>query len=237
MRHNNRKADELRPIRFTVGYTEYPAASVLVETGKTRVLCNATIENRVPPHLYEVGGGWVTAEYAMLPAATRTRNKRDISSLRLAPRSAEIQRLIGRALRSVTDLKALDGMTITIDCDVLQADGGTRTASITGGWLALWLACEKLRKEGMFHENPVQEEVAAVSAGIVNGSVLLDLDYNEDSRAEADFNMVLTASGDVIELQGTGEARPFSRQELDKLLDMGTKAVAQICEMRKQYMR
>ncbi len=197
MRSYDRSFDGLRPVKFTVGYCDYPAGSVLIETGKTRVLCNATVEERVPPHLLGTESGWVTAEYSMLPAATQTRNRRDISSMKLSPRSAEIQRLVGRSLRSVTDLNALTGMTITVDCDVLQADGGTRTASITGGWLALWLACEKLRKEGVLKTNPVKEEVAAVSAGIVDGEVLLDLDYSEDSRAEADFNMIMTASGSI----------------------------------------
>lgn len=237
MRYNNRAMDELRPVKFTVGYCDYPAGSVLVETGRTRVLCNASVEDRLPPHLIGGTGGWVTAEYSMLPAATLTRNRRDISSMKLAPRSAEIQRLIGRALRSVTDLGMLSGMTITVDCDVIQADGGTRTASITGGWLALWLACEKLKKDGVFTVNPVREEIAAVSAGIVNGEVLLDLDYSEDSRAEADFNMVMTAEGRIIELQGTGEERPFSRSELNGLLDLGTKGICELCRSRRAYMK
>lgn len=237
MRSYNRKNDEIRPVKFTTGYCDYPAGSVLVETGKTRVLCNASIEERVPPHLLGTTSGWVTAEYSMLPAATQTRNRRDISSMKLAPRSAEIQRLIGRSLRSVTDMEMLSGMTITVDCDVLQADGGTRTASITGGWLALWLACEKLRKDGICTVNPVREEVAAVSAGIVDGEILLDLDYSEDSRAEADFNMIMTSSGRIIELQGTGEERPFSRGELNSLLDLGTKGVAELCRERRTYMK
>ena len=237
MRSYDRSFDGLRPVKFTVGYCDYPAGSVLIETGKTRVLCNATVEERVPPHLLGTESGWVTAEYSMLPAATQTRNRRDISSMKRSPRSAEIQRLVGRSLRSVTDLNALTGMTITVDCDVLQADGGTRTASITGGWLALWLACEKLRKEGVLKTNPVKEEVAAVSAGIVDGEVLLDLDYSEDSRAEADFNMIMTASGRIIELQGTGEERPFSRAELNRLLDLGTAGIAQLCRERRTYMK
>lgn len=236
MRHDNRKPDEARPLRFTTGYVEYPAGSVLVETGKTRVLCNATVELRVPPYLMGTGKGWVTAEYSMLPAATKERTRRDVQNLKLSPRSAEIQRLVGRALRSVTDLTMLDGMTITIDCDVLQADGGTRTASITGGWLALWLACESLRKEGKLAKNPVRSEVAAISAGVIDGEVLLDLDYSEDSRAQADFNMVMTADGDIIELQGTGEERPFTRSELDQMLTMGQKAIAEMCRVRRGYM-
>ncbi len=237
MRSYDRKYDEIRPVKFTVGYCDYPAGSVLIETGKTRVLCNASIEDRVPPHLLGTTSGWVTAEYSMLPAATQTRNRRDISSMKLAPRSAEIQRLVGRSLRSVTDLEMLSGMTVTVDCDVLQADGGTRTASITGGWLALWLAGEKLKKEGICSANPVREEVAAVSAGIVDGQLLLDLDYSEDSNAEADFNMVMTASGRIIELQGTGEERPFSRAELNGLLDLGTRGIADLCRERRAYMK
>lgn len=236
MRFENRCADEARPLHFTVGYCEYPAGSVLIETGKTRVLCNATVEERVPPYLLNTGKGWVTAEYSMLPAATRERTRRDVQNLKLSPRSAEIQRLIGRSLRSVTDLHAIDGLTITVDCDVLQADGGTRTAAITGGYLALWLACQSLQKEGRLTTNPLRAEVAAVSAGVVDGQVLLDLDYSEDSRAEADFNMIMTASGEIIELQGTGEARPFSRDELNRMLTLGERAIADMCRIRRAYM-
>ncbi len=236
MRHDGRRADELRPLRFTTGYCDYPAGSVLVETGKTRVLCNATVEERVPPYMIGTGKGWVTAEYSMLPAATKERTRRDVQSLKLSPRSAEIQRLIGRSLRSVTDLAALDGLTITVDCDVLQADGGTRTASITGGYLALWLACEKLRAQGKLVSNPLKGEVAAISVGVVDGEVLLDLDYSEDSRAEADFNMIMTADGNIVELQGTGEERPFTREELDRMLTVGQKAIAEMCKVRREYM-
>lgn len=171
----------------------------------------------------------------MLPAATKDRYRRDISTLKLSPRSAEIQRLIGRALRSVTDLSLLTDMTITLDCDVLQADGGTRTAAITGAYYALELACAKLRKAGIITRNPLREEVAAVSAGLVNGEILLDLDYSEDSRAQVDFNIVMTSKGKIIELQGTGEERPFSRKEFDSLLDMGSCAIAQICELRREH--
>ena len=236
MRYNGRRADEPRPLRFTVGYCEYPAGSVLVETGKTRVLCNATVEARVPPYMFGSGKGWVTAEYSMLPAATKERTRRDIQNMKLSPRSAEIQRLIGRSLRSVTDLALLDGLTITVDCDVLQADGGTRTASITGGYLALWLACEALRRDGRLPANPLRGEVAAVSAGIVDREILLDLDYSEDSRAEADFNMVMTADGDIVELQGTGEERPFTQAELARMLALGQKGISEICRIRREYM-
>ena len=236
MRYNGRRADEPRPLRFTVGYCEYPAGSVLVETGKTRVLCNATVEARVPPYMFGSGKGWVTAEYSMLPAATKERTRRDIQNMKLSPRSAEIQRLIGRSLRSVTDLALLDGLTITVDCDVLQADGGTRTASITGGYLALWLACEALRRDGRLPANPLRGEVAAVSAGIVDGEILLDLDYSEDSRAEADFNMVMTADGDIVELQGMGEERPFTQAELARMLALGQKGISEICRIRREYM-
>lgn len=235
MRFENRKNDEMRKVKFTTGYCEYPAGSVLIEVGKTRVLCNASVENRIPPHVSEGCGGWITAEYSMLPAATKDRYRRDISTLKLSPRSAEIQRLIGRALRSVTDLSLLTDMTITLDCDVLQADGGTRTAAITGAYYALELACAKLRKAGIITRNPLREEVAAVSAGLVNGEILLDLDYSEDSRAQVDFNIVMTSKGKIIELQGTGEERPFSRKEFDSLLDMGSCAIAQICELRREH--
>lgn len=237
MRSEKRKNDELRPVKFTVGYCDYPAGSVLIETGKTKVLCNASAEERLPPHLVGTESGWLTAEYSMLPGATKERNRRDISNLKLSARSAEIQRLIGRALRSVADLKLIPGLTITVDCDVLQADGGTRTASITGGFLALWLACEKLRASGAIRQNPLREEIAAVSAGIVKGEVLLDLDYSEDRSAQVDFNMVMTASGRIIELQGTGEQHPFSREELDKLLNLGTKAIGELCDIRREYMK
>lgn len=236
MRSYGRKDDELRPVKITVGFSEYADGSALIETGKTRVLCNCTCEERLPPHLIDSGSGWVTAEYAMLPTATHERGVRDIQRLKIAPRSSEIQRLIGRALRSVTDLRLLCGLSMIVDCDVLQADGGTRTASITGGCLALWLACEKLRREGKIAANPVRTMAAAVSAGIFGGRILLDLDYSEDSGGEADFNMVMTENGDIIELQGTGEKRPFSREELDRLLALGAKGIRELCGMQRRYM-
>jgi len=237
MRSYGRKDDELRPVKITVGFLEYPDASVLIETGKTRVLCNCTCEERLPPHPIGSDSGWVTAEYSMLPSATPERGVRDIQKLRISPRSSEIQRLIGRALRSVTDLQTLCGYTMTVDCDVLQADGGTRTASITGGCLALWLACEKLRREGRLVRNPVHTMAAAVSAGIFDGRLVLDLDYVEDSGGDADFNMVMTEKGDVIELQGTGEKRPFSKFELDGLLALGTKGIKELCAEQRKYMK
>ena len=236
-RHDGRAFDELRPTKITTGYCDFPDGSVLIETGRTRVLCNCTAEDRLPPHLIGSDQGWVTAEYSMLPGATNPRGMRDIAKLKLNPRSTEIQRLIGRALRSITDLKALAGFTLTVDCDVLQADGGTRTASITGACLALWLACDKLVREGRLTKNPVKRMAAAVSIGLDGENALLDLDYVEDSGGDADFNVVMTENGDIIELQGTGEKRPFSRPELERLLDLGAKGVRELCARQREYMK
>lgn len=218
MRIDGRKADELREVKLTTGFTKFAEGSCLIEMGNTMVLCNASVEERVPPHVLK--GGWVTAEYSMLPRANRERSKRDISKLKLSPRSAEIQRLIGRSLRSAVDLEALEGYTITIDCDVLQGDGGTRTASVTGGFVALVLACRKLLKAGKISSMPVHSFVSGISAGIVGDEALLDLCYEEDSRAMVDLNCIMTDSGEIIELQGTGEGRPFTMEEQQKLLEL-----------------
>ena len=233
MRADGRGAGELRPVKITRGFVAYPEGSVLIEWGGNKILCCASVEEGVPPFLKGTGKGWITAEYSMLPRSNRTRTPRDIGKLKLSGRSAEIQRLIGRALRSVADLEALGERTITIDCDVLQADGGTRCASITGGFCALALALEGLRAEGLIASIPLREHVAAVSAGIVRGEAVCDLCYEEDSSGEADVNFVLSEGGDIIELQGTGEKRPFTKSELDSLYAMAEKATAELIKIQK----
>ena len=232
MRKDGRKLDELRPVKITTGFTKYAEGSCLIEMGNTMVLCNASVENKVPPHVRE--GGWITAEYSMLPRANRTRGLRDITKLKLAPRSAEIQRLIGRSLRSGVDLQLLGERTVTVDCDVLQGDGGTRTASVTGGFIALALALRKLIEQGELDEMPLRTYVAGISAGIVGGEAMLDLCYEEDSRAMVDLNCVMTAEGRIIELQGTGEGRPFSIEEQARLLELCKKGNTALCAIQKK---
>ena len=229
-----RRNDEMRRVKITTGYTMHAEGSVLIEVGNTRVLCNATVEDKVPPFLAGSGLGWVTAEYAMLPRATNTRSPRDISKLKLNGRSAEIQRLIGRSLRAVLDREVLGERQVIVDCDVIQADGGTRCASITGGYVALWLACRTLVERGIIHRVPLTGQVAAVSVGISDGEPILDLCYEEDSHAQADCNIVRTGTGDFVELQCTGEERPFTKEELTRLLALGRKGTAKLCrEQRK----
>lgn len=233
-RPDQRRNDEMRRVKMITGYTMHAEGSVLIEVGNTRVLCNATVEEKVPPFLVGSGLGWVTAEYAMLPRATNTRSPRDISKLKLNGRSAEIQRLIGRSLRSVLDRETLGERQIIIDCDVIQADGGTRCASITGGYVALWLACRGLVERGALPRIPLTGQVAAVSVGISDGEPILDLCYEEDSKAQADCNIVMTGTGDFVELQCTGEERPFTKEELSRLLALGRKGTAKLCrEQRK----
>ncbi len=222
MRPSGRKAEELRAVRFVRGYTRHAEGSVLVEFGDTKVLCTASVEARVPGFLRDKGRGWVTAEYGMLPRATHTRGEREAARGKQSGRTQEIQRLIGRALRAVIDLPALGEHTIHIDCDVLQADGGTRTAAITGAYVALALASEWMLGEGIVQQSPLLEPVAAVSVGLVDGVALLDLDYGEDSSAQVDMNVVGTKSGGLVEVQGTAEGDPFRREELDALLDLAT---------------
>lgn len=229
-----RRNDEMRKVKMTPGFCPYAEGSVLIEMGKTRVICAATVENTVPPHVQGTGRGWVTAEYAMLPRATHTRNARDIGKLKLSSRSAEIQRLIGRSLRAVTDLQGLGERTIIVDCDVLQADGGTRCASITGGFVALCLALRELQRRGELSAIPLRDTVSAVSAGVVEDEAVLDLCYAEDSRAQVDCNLVMTGSGQLVEIQGTGEERPFSREELLRLLSLGKKGTAKLCREQKK---
>lgn len=233
MRIDNRANDELRKLNIKKDFTKYAEGSVLFCAGNTWVLCNASVEERVPPFLVGTGKGWVTAEYNMLPRATSTRNQRDISKLKLNGRSAEIQRLIGRALRGAVDLKTLGERTITIDCDVLQADGGTRTASISGGFIALKLAVSKLLADGIIESDPITHAVAAVSVGIVDDEPMLDLCYQEDSSAMADVNVIMTDKGGYVEIQGTGEGRDFSKEELDKLLDLAEKGCNELFAAQK----
>jgi ribonuclease PH len=217
-RTDGRRADELRAVRITPGFMPYAEGSALIEIGRTRVVCTATLDERVPPFRRNTGQGWLTAEYSMLPRATQQRTQRETGRGGPSGRTHEIQRLIGRSLRAVTNLSRLGERTVTIDCDVIQADGGTRTASITGAYVALVLACRRLVKENRLQSLPVTGEVAAVSVGIVGGSPLLDLKYDEDSRASVDMNVVCTGDGRFIELQGTAEGEPFSREEMDALL-------------------
>ncbi|MBR2928121.1 MAG: ribonuclease PH [Oscillospiraceae bacterium] len=232
-RVDGRHEDALRPIRITTDFIEFAEGSCLIECGSTKVLCCASVEERVPPHVAE-GCGWVTAEYSMLPRANRQRSRRDIDKLKLSGRSAEIQRLIGRSLRAAVDREKLGPRTITVDCDVLQGDGGTRTASVTGGFIALALACKKLMAEGILTENPVKHYVAGISAGIVGETALLDLCYEEDSRAEVDLNCVMDDNLAIIELQGTGEGRSFTVDEQQTLVQLCRKGLAELIEKEKE---
>ena len=227
-RPSGRAPDELRSIRITRRFTRHAEGSVLIECGDTRVLCTASVEETVPSFLRNTGKGWITAEYGMLPRATHTRNKREAATGKQGGRTLEIQRLIGRALRAVIDLKALGERTITIDCDVLQADGGTRTAAITGGYVALVDAVNALVRKGALRDSPIHGQVAAVSVGIWSGQPVLDLDYAEDSDAETDMNIVMNNGGGFIEVQGTAEGHAFRRNELDELLNLAANGVGQL---------
>ncbi|MBC7932207.1 MAG: ribonuclease PH [Rubrivivax sp.] len=224
-RTDGRRADELREVRITPGFMPYAEGSALIEMGRTRVICTATLEDRVPPFKRNSGQGWLTAEYSMLPRATQQRTQREIGRGGPSGRTHEIQRLIGRSLRAVTNLSRLGERTITLDCVVLQADGGTRTASITGAYVALVLACRRLVRENRLASLPFTGEVAAVSVGIVAGTALLDLKYDEDSRAEVDMNVVCTGDGRFIELQGTAEGEPFTRDQMEQLLALAAGGV------------
>lgn len=218
MRTDGRQWNELRPVKITMNVNKYAEGSVMVEFGETKVLCTASVEERVPPFMKGQGKGWINAEYSMLPRATQTRNQRESARGKLTGRTMEIQRLIGRALRSVVDLQALGERTITLDCDVIQADGGTRTTSITGAFAALAIAVDKLSKTIEFAKYPITDYLASVSVGVIGGNTLLDLNYEEDSRAKVDMNVVMTGTGKFVEVQGTGEEAPFSRTELNELL-------------------
>ncbi|ANQ87122.1 ribonuclease PH [Azoarcus olearius] len=233
MRPSQRQANELRPVRLTRRYTRHAEGSVLVEFGDTRVLCTASVEEAVPPFLKGKGRGWVTAEYGMLPRATHTRSTREAAKGKQTGRTQEIQRLIGRSLRAVVDLAALGERQVVIDCDVLQADGGTRTASITGACVALHDALEGLVAAGKLATNPMTDFVAAISVGIVDGVPVLDLDYTEDSGCDTDMNVVMTGSGGIIEVQGTAEGTPFSRTELNALIDLAEAGIGRLVELQK----
>lgn len=235
-RTDGRRPDELRPIKVTRGYVDFAEGSVLYEAGKTRVLVNASFEDRTPDFLRNTGRGWVTAEYSMLPRATEVRTPREVNRGRPGGRTQEIQRLIGRSLRAICDLDALDEKTIWIDCDVLQADGGTRTASITAAYLALADACTALIADGRLKTSPINEEVAAVSVGLVDGAPYLDLCYEEDSAAEVDMNIVLTGAGQFVEVQGTAEGRPFSYVDLQTLLDLGRKGIDELVLLQRSIL-
>jgi ribonuclease PH len=232
-RVDGRANDELRPASISLGYQAFAEGSALIELGRTRVLCAVSVEEKVPHFLKGEGIGWVTAEYAMLPRSTLTRTPRGVSPERIAGRNQEIQRLIGRSLRAVTDLTALGERTFTVDCDVLQADGGTRTAAITGGYVALFVALHKLRKQGTLASFPLKGAVAATSVGIMGREELLDLCYEEDYRAAADFNVVMTDKGEFVELQGTAEGSPFSKETIDALLALAEKGIKQLFKVQK----
>ena len=233
-RKNNRFADVLRPHRFQLDFTETPLASVLTSSGNTTVLCTASIEEGVPPFLKNSGQGWLTAEYRMLPGATSPRHRRE--TMKLSGRTQEIQRLIGRILRAAIDLKLLGERTITIDTDVLQADAGTRTASITGGYVALAHAIDKLLQQGELVQSPLIESIAAISVGLIEGEAFLDLDYLEDVAAEVDFNVVMNGKLDLIEVQGTAEAGSFSRQQMNLMLDFAEKGITELITAQKQVL-
>jgi ribonuclease PH len=236
-RNDNRAADELRAVRITPDYLPHAEGSALIEMGRTRVICAASVEERVPPFLRGRGQGWVTAEYAMLPRATQQRTARETGRGGPSGRTHEIQRLIGRSLRAVVKTANLGERTVTLDCDVLQADGGTRTASITGAYVAFALACRRLLRSGKISRNPLVGEVAAVSVGIVEGTPLLDLKYDEDSRAEVDMNVICTGDGRFIEVQGTAEGAPFTHEEMNKLLGLANRGIEQLLTFQRAALK
>ena len=236
IRRDGREPDELRPLAFTRDFTEFAAGSVLVEFGRTRVLCTASAEERVPPWMRGSGRGWVTAEYSMLPGSTVERTDREAAKGKQSGRTQEIQRLIGRSLRAVTDLPVLGEVQITVDCDVLQADGGTRTASICGGYLALHDACSRLVARKRIPAHPIIDTCGAISVGVVDALGYLDLDYSEDVRAEVDMNVVMTGAGRFVEVQGTAEGTPFSRTELDELLGLAEHGIRQIFDLQQELL-
>jgi ribonuclease PH len=233
-RASGRQPDDLREVTFVRDYTEMAAGSVLVEFGRTRVLCTASLEGRVPPWLKNSGKGWVTAEYSMLPGSSPERVDREAAKGKQSGRTQEIQRLIGRSLRAATDLRAMPEVQLTIDCDVLQADGGTRTASICGGWIALHDACSRLLADGTLKRHPVLQPVAAISVGMIDGTPMLDLEYSEDVRAETDMNVVMTGDGRFVEVQGTAEGVAFTRAELDALLGLAENGIAEIVAAQQE---
>jgi ribonuclease PH len=233
MRNNGRPNDKIRELRITKNFLKYPEGSVLVEMGDTKVICGVSIEEKVPPFLRNSGKGWLTAEYSMLPRATQSRSMREVVSGRIGGRTHEIQRLIGRALRAVMNLDIIGERTIWIDCDVIQADGGTRTASITGGYVALVEALWAMKKKGMIEKIPLRDSVAAISVGLVNGQIMLDLSYEEDSRAEVDMNFIMTGKGLLIEVQGTAEKTPFTKEHFDTMYQYALKGISEITRQQK----
>jgi ribonuclease PH len=237
MRTNGRGDHELRKIILEPGVSKHAEGSCLARFGDTQVLCTASVEDRVPPHVYGTGAGWVTAEYGMLPRSTHERMAREAARGKQGGRTLEIQRLVGRALRTAVDLRALGSRTVTLDCDVIQADGGTRTAAITGGYVALVAAIRTLQRKKPLAQDPVKRSVAAISVGIVEGRVCLDLDYGEDSTAEVDMNVVATGDGALVEVQGTAEGKPFPRADLDKMLDQALEGIARLIELQAVALR
>jgi ribonuclease PH len=234
MRQGGRKDDEMRPVTITRGYLKYAEGSALIDLGDTKVLCAASVEERVPQFLKDSGQGWITAEYGLLPRSTTTRSSREAVAGRVSGRTAEIQRLIGRSLRGIADLKRLGERTIVIDCDVMQADGGTRAAAVTGGFVALADSIHLLREQGKIKEDPLLDYVAAISVGTVEGRILLDLSYAEDSIAEVDMNVVMTEAGRFVEVQGTGEESPFSREQLDAMLTLAAQGIQDLVRLQRQ---
>jgi ribonuclease PH len=235
-RSDGRKPWSLRPVKITRRYIKHPEGSVLIEMGDTKVICSASVEERVPPFLRNTGKGWITAEYGMLPRSTHTRSSRESSTGRASGRTFEIQRLIGRSLRSIADLTGFGERTIWIDCDVIQADGGTRTASITGAYVAMVDAFRKMLKERQIKKIPIKDSVAAISVGKVEGNIVLDLNYEEDSRAEVDMNVVMTGLGGFVEIQGTAEGAVFSKQEMDDLVRMAQKGIQELTKIQKKVL-
>jgi ribonuclease PH len=236
LRADGRRFDEIREIRITNDFLRYPEGSVLIEMGHTKVICTSTIEDKVPPFLKNTGKGWLTAEYSMLPMSTKIRTPRESTRGRIGGRTHEIQRLIGRSLRSVTDLNTFGERTIYIDCDVIQADGGTRTASITGGFIALINLFKRLKDQGMISDIPVEDYVSAISVGVVDKHIYLDVDYQEDSTADVDMNFVMTGKGRFIEIQGTAEEVPFNRDFLNDMIDLATKGINEITRKQMQIL-
>jgi ribonuclease PH len=234
MRSYNRELNQSRPCKIETGFNKYAEGSALIEMGETRVMCLCSVEEKVPHFKVDSGEGWVDAEYAMLPRATSSRNTREAVKGQQQGRTVEIGRLIGRALRAVVDFKALDGYTLTVDCDVLQADGGTRTASITGAYVALAMACKGLVDDGRIERNPLSDYVAAISLGVINGDVHVDLDYSEDYGAEVDLNLIMTGDGNLVEIQGTAEKVAFPQSTLLEMLDAGGDAIAELVEIQKK---
>ncbi|MDP8253621.1 MAG: ribonuclease PH [Candidatus Kaelpia aquatica] len=237
MRLDNRSNDQLRKVKITKDYIEYAEGSCLIEVGNTKVICTASVEEKVPPFLRNSGSGWITAEYSMLPRSCKSRVVREARKGSVGGRTSEIQRLIGRSLRAVVNLKGFGERTIWIDCDVVQADGGTRTASITGGFVALYLAFQKLIKDEAIKESPVKTFLAAVSVGLIDKEVMLDLAYSEDFKADVDMNLVMTESKDIVEIQGTAEGEPFSKRKMDQLVKLAEKGIEELIAIQKKTLK